>query len=166
MKKNGFVFIESIVVLMVVALSVAMLMSSYTLIARKTKEKENYDKASDKYLLYAIANLGTDSKCNYGVDCVSINSNDPISKTEFAASKDNCNNTKIGSILYDCKDVFDDMGIKYIYVVKNIRNTAIYHPTSLLSKYISDQTQKIIQKTGCKDTLFLLICEGEVINNC
>lgn len=123
MKKNGFVFIESIVVLMIVALSVTMLMSSYTLIARKTKEKENYDKASDKYLLYAIANLGTDSRCNYGVDCVGETPNDPIAVTEFAANKNNCRNTKIGKILYDCEKVFNDMGIKYIYVVKNVRNT-------------------------------------------
>ena len=120
MKKNGFVFIESIVVLMIVALSVTMLMSSYTLIARKTKEKENYDKASDKYLLYAIANLGTNNKCNYGIDC---DGSALLEATEFAASKKNCRNTKMGEILYECDKVFEDMGIKYIYVVKNIRNT-------------------------------------------
>ena len=37
MKKDGFVFVESIVVLVVVALSLAMLISSYSLVTRKTK---------------------------------------------------------------------------------------------------------------------------------
>ncbi len=119
MKKNGFVFVESIVVLMVVALSVAMFMSSYSLMSRKVKEKENYDKASDKYLLYSIANLGTDSKCNYGIDCDEEGKRD----TEFAASASNCKFTKMGGILYDCTQVFEDLDIKYIYVVKNVRNT-------------------------------------------
>ena len=72
MKKKGFVFVESIVVLMVVALSLTVLISSYSLVTRKTKEKEHYDKASDKYLLYAISKLGTDDKCNYSISCTSI----------------------------------------------------------------------------------------------
>ena len=66
MNKKGFVFVESIVVLVVVALSLAMMISSYSLVSRKTKEKEYYNRASDKYLLYSISNLATDDKCNYG----------------------------------------------------------------------------------------------------
>lgn len=118
MKKNGFVFLESVLVLMIVALSVTMLLSSYSLMSRKVKEKENYDKASDKYLLYAIANLGTNSKCNYGIDCDSS-----YGETEFAAGAGNCENTKLGNILFDCNKLFKDLNIKNIYVVKNIRNT-------------------------------------------
>ena len=51
MDKKGFVLLESILVLVVVALSLSVLMSSFSLISRKTKEKEYYDRSSDKYLL-------------------------------------------------------------------------------------------------------------------
>lgn len=64
--KKGFVFIETIIVLMIVTMSLTLLFASYTLIKTKTQEKENYDKISDKYLLYAISNLGTNASYNYG----------------------------------------------------------------------------------------------------
>lgn len=64
--KKGFVFIETIIVLMIVTMSLTLLFASYTLIKAKSQEKENYDKISDKYLLYAISNLGTNASYNYG----------------------------------------------------------------------------------------------------
>lgn len=64
--KKGFVFIETIIVLMIVTMSLTLLFASYTLIKTKSQEKENYDKISDKYLLYAISNLGTNATFNYG----------------------------------------------------------------------------------------------------
>ena len=129
MKKDGFIFVESIVVLVVVALSLAMLISSYSLVSRKTKEKEYYDKASDKYLLYAISNLGTDDICNYSVKCSgSIGGStfkDDTSKIAFRADADSsenyfCKNSKLGSIINDCDLVFKEMNIVHIYVVENI----------------------------------------------
>ena len=69
MKKDGFVFLESVVVLVVVALSLTMLIASYSLVARKTKEKEDYNRTSDKYLVYNISNLGTNDLCNYSSPC-------------------------------------------------------------------------------------------------
>lgn len=65
--KKGFVFIETIIVLMIVTLSLTLLFASYTLIRTKSQEKESYDKISDKYLLYAISNLGTNASNNYGI---------------------------------------------------------------------------------------------------
>lgn len=65
--KKGFVFIETIIVLMLVTMSLTMLISSYTLIKTKSLEKESYDKTSDKYLLYAISTLGTTSQYNYSL---------------------------------------------------------------------------------------------------
>ena len=123
MKKDGFVFMESIVVLVVVALSVATLISSYTLVSRVAKEKENYDKVSDKYLLYTLSKLGTDNTCNYGIGCSSLT----FTGVNFRADKDNsseffCEGTKTGEILIDCAKVFDDMHLVHLYVVNNIRN--------------------------------------------
>ena len=63
--KKGFVFLETIIVLTVVTLSLTILLTSYTLITTKAKERENYDRVSDKYLLYTFSNLGTNTTYNY-----------------------------------------------------------------------------------------------------
>lgn len=120
MKKNGFVFVESIVVLVVVALSLAMMISSYSLITRKTREKEYYNKASDKYLLYAINKLGTTDDCNYVDSCHISDPNDKRNDIDFSATKSNCATTKIGSIIYDCGKVFDELNISRIYFVYDV----------------------------------------------
>ena len=126
MKKNGFVFVESIIVLMVVALSMAMLLSSYSLVQRKTKEKEYYDKSSDKYLLYAISNLGTDDTCNYSVRCSGDSSvnfrSDRNEKLLSGADNPNyCKRSKLGRILYNCDKLMENMQVRSIYVVKDIK---------------------------------------------
>ncbi len=120
MKKNGFVFVESIVVLMVVALSVAMLIASYSLVSRKTKEKENYDKASDRYLLYSISNLGASDNCNYATASTTI---DECNKLNIEVNINNCESSKTGYLMKDCKKVFEDTNLKNLYVVQNVRNT-------------------------------------------
>ena len=122
MNKKGFVFIESILVLVVVALSISMLMSSYSLVARKTKEKEFYNKASDKYLLYSLSNMGTTETCNYGVSCSSLTNKNISFRADVDGSEYLWSNTKVGEIMYDCVKVFKDMNIKHLYVVENIRN--------------------------------------------
>ncbi len=123
MKKDGFVFVESVVVLVVVALSLAMLISSYSLVTRKTKEKERYDKTSDKYLIYVLSNFGTDNECNYSVGCNNLSHKDISFRADVdPASPYNCSATKIGELLYDCNKVFQDMNIVHIYVVENVRN--------------------------------------------
>lgn len=63
--KKGFVFLETIIVLTVVTLSLTILLTSYTLITTKAKERENYDRVSDKYMLYTFSNLGTNTTYNY-----------------------------------------------------------------------------------------------------
>ncbi len=123
MKKDGFVFVESVVVLVVVALSLAMLISSYSLVSRKTKEKENYDRTSDKYLVYVLSKLGTDELCNYGIGCPSLSHKDISFRADVSSSSTfSCTTTKMGEILYDCKKVFEDMNLVHIYVVENVRN--------------------------------------------
>ena len=114
MNKKGFVFVESIVVLMVVTLSVAMLIASYSLVSRKTKEKENYDRASDKYLLYAISTMGTDEKCNYATSNNTIAACNGI---EFEANKTTCTTKKTGYLMKDCTKVFEEAKISNLYVV-------------------------------------------------
>ena len=65
MRKKGFVFLETIIILMLVTVALTTMLASYTLVTTKSYEKQYYDRISDKYLLYAISNLGTTQKDNY-----------------------------------------------------------------------------------------------------
>ena len=116
MNKQGFVFMESVIVLVVVALSLTMLISSYSLITRKTQEKEYYDRASDKYLLYSITNIGISDSCNY-----TLSGSCGYEGINLQANAKNCNNTRVGKLLYNCNKTFQDMNIRYIYVVDDIQ---------------------------------------------
>ena len=65
MKKNGFVFLETVIILMLVTMALTTMLISYTLVTTKSYEKEFYDRISDKYLLYTISNLGVTNAYNY-----------------------------------------------------------------------------------------------------
>ena len=52
MKKDGFVFVESVTVLIVVALSLTMSLSSYELLSSKSKQRKYYDFLLHLYFLY------------------------------------------------------------------------------------------------------------------
>ncbi len=122
MNKKGFVLLESIVVLVVVALSLSILMSSFSLISRKTKEKEFYDRSSDKYLLYAIMNLGTNETCNYWDLNATCGGLLPSQTTlNFSANPNNCGSTKIGKIIPHCGELFEEFGVTNLYVVEDLR---------------------------------------------
>jgi len=122
MKKNGFVFIESIAVLVVVALSLAMLIASYTLISSRTKQKENYDKSSDKYLLYAINNLVSSDECTYAKPCTI---NGASYGVDMVASQTTCKNpgVKTKELMFDCEKVFKKFNIKNLYVIHDLDYT-------------------------------------------
>ncbi len=157
MKKNGFVFIESIVVLVVVALSLAMLTSSYSLVKRKTQEKEYYNKASDKYLLYSISNLGTDDACNYAKECPSLGGGTfkEDSLITFRADIDGeyaCSSSKLGKILYDCNAVFNEMNIVHIYVVENVLEDL--YDSSSISFYDNGTLEFMKSLKKCNDVDF------------
>ena len=125
-RKNGFAFIESVIVLTVVTLSLVLLLTTYSLIARKTKEKENYDRASDKYLLYSIMNLGTNARYNYRTFLEEDLSIGPKITPENCHQNDiikniyNDNDDTSGESEYNCKKIYDSMDIKAIYIVKDI----------------------------------------------
>ena len=109
MKKDGFIFVETVTVLIVLALSLAMSLSSYNLLASKSKQKQYYDIASDKYLVWSINELGNKTGVNY--------------QTPFVATKDTCTSTTMGNVLSDCKSVFKDTNMVYFIVVNNIQKS-------------------------------------------
>lgn len=138
MKKNGFVLLETIVVIMIVTLSLTVLLSSYALVSRKTKEKFYYNNTSDIYLLYSLSNLGTSTKNSYA------------KMSNVVISIDNCNYLKemTGINIFRsggkdyCKDVFRSAGLKKIYIVDNICDTF---------KITTNEGYEEEKKDTCKD---------------
>ena len=147
MKKDGFVFVESIVVLVVVALSVALLISSYSLISRKTKEKEFYDTAGDKYLLYAISQLGSDETCNYaGVGT----GTGECRVVDFVANSTNCASKKPGKMMINCSKLFEDLNVKQLIVISNVREALASNSTAL-SDYDNGVIEYLKTLKACRD---------------
>ena len=107
MEKKGFVFVESLTVIIIVILSLTLLISSYGLVTRKSKENEYYDLPADKYLLYVIGNLGENNEDYNGVT------------TSFVATKDNCSNFMINR-MSDCSKVFEDNDLQYYIVIYSL----------------------------------------------
>ena len=142
--KKGFAFIESVIVLVMVALSITMVYSSFSLISSKLKEKEYYDKASDKYLLLSVSSLGTNEKCNY-TDTESCE----IEGINFQANEDNCTETRMGKILYNCEKVFEDMDMKYLYVVDDINKEL--ESSDALDKYDNGVIEYMKTLKKCSD---------------
>ena len=108
MKKDGFIFVETIVVLVMVVLSLTMVLSSYSLVIRKNNINKYYDRPNEVYALYYIMKLGTTDSDNY----IS-----PL--TEFYVSKSECD-TVMNGYLDDCETVLNDMNIQYLGIISSI----------------------------------------------
>lgn len=135
MKKEGFVFLESVVVLVVVMLALTMLLLTYSLISRRTEEKEDYNKSSDIYLLYSINKMGATEKEYYKVESTDDENEIKKSITDrqypFAADKDTCDLTYMGKLLgtttdsdgntiNECLRLFDTTDLVKIYTVYDV----------------------------------------------
>lgn len=134
MKKNGFMFVESVAVLVVVILSLTLLLSSYALVVRKSKEKDYYDLPSDKYLLYNIGNLGNVSS-SYAVE------------GQFVANVNNCS-TYLNNRMADCSQVFRDNNMVYYIVTYNLNNDL---KTGATSRYDSGTIEYLKTLKRCDD---------------
>lgn len=115
MKKNGFVFVESVTVLIVVALSLTMSLSSYELLSSKSKQRKYYDLASDKYLLWTLNELGNKTGSSY--------------QNNMVASKDNCSSTTMGTVLSNCVQVFKDTDLVYFIKVNDVEKALKNDPS-------------------------------------
>lgn len=146
-KKNGFVFLESVISLVVVALALTAFLKSYTTLATISKQNEVYDNISDKYLLYSIANLGAKGSNRLNSICVITRGNvdygfgaskegiwslgqNSLQRNQscwtdnfFTAEKDASGNVKSAEEVR--KEMFDDTGLVYFYYIKNL-NSDIY----------------------------------------
>lgn len=148
-EKNGFVFLETVVVLIIVTLSLTMLLSSYSLLARKSKQNETYDNVSDKYLLYSISSLGTTGTYNYNVFA------------DFSANAMNCMESPMSNIFLcnevtsdrktclnnNCSNLFSSTGLVNLYLVSDIDMTL--SDSSLSSKIDNGTIQYMKTLKAC-----------------
>lgn len=147
MKKDGFIFMESLTVLIVVLLSTTMLLSSYSLFVRKSKERENYNFPGDRYLLFNIAQLNASSDEYYKNGGYIANRRDASS-----TNLNSCENTPLNDRLSDCKQVFKDNNLVYFIVIKDIKQEL--KRTDITSVYDSGTIEylKTLKKTSNYDT--------------
>ena len=112
MKKNGFVFVETIVILVMVILALTLFLSSYFLLTRKSKARDYYNLPNDKYLLFNISNIW--SLGNKGEFAYDTNSS-------FVMDKNSCTGKilKYGST-EECKKIFDDTNLERYAVIYSI----------------------------------------------
>ena len=120
-KKNGFVFLESVIVLVVVALALTGFLITYTVLSNNARRKEHYDNTSDKYLLYAISSIGTTgdrnfTNCHNGVgEDFSINidtaATSCIGTTFYGTRIEN------GRTIHEIDEMFNDTGLVYLYYI-------------------------------------------------
>ncbi|MBQ4262737.1 MAG: type II secretion system protein [Bacilli bacterium] len=140
--KKGFIFVETIVILTVVALSLSIVLATYSLITRKSKIKEYYNLSSDLYLIYNISQLGTTNRYNYGTF------------NDFWINKNTCSD-KIGQIITNCSDLFTNNNIQNIGIFTNIDDTIKNNTYSLdtgtieflntLKKYYDEERKQPIK---------------------
>ena len=135
MKKNGFMFVESLTVLVIVVLSLTLLITSYSLVTRKSKEQEYYDLPSDKYLLYTIGNLGDTSA-------------DFSSNVSFIVNKDNCN-SQLGDRMTNCSLVFEQNNLVYFAIIHDLKNDLC--SSNVTSKYDSALLEYLKTLKRCND---------------
>lgn len=138
MKKNGFVFLETMVVLVTVVLSLSMLLISYTLLKSKTKETENYNKSGDLYILYNISTMGTNDESNYQL------------KNTFIVNRDNCN-TVMGEYINNCSELFDQTYLVNFGIVKNIKTEL--NSSNVVDKYDNGTIEFLKTLSRCKDSV-------------
>ena len=109
MNKKGFMFIETIVVLVVVALSLTSLLASYSLITRKVESRKHYDLPSDLYFVYSISKLGATKTVNY-----------QNVGTDFIVTRDNCQGSYMGQMVSNCNQLFKDTNLIYFGVINDV----------------------------------------------
>lgn len=157
--KNGFVFLESVIVLMVVALSLSLIYASYSLVTRKSASKETYDRASDKYLLYTLSNLGTTNTKNYSKILSASSSN----VVKISTNSCNITSNNLGEIFKsndDCNKALQSLNVVYLYLIKDV-NDALQTPniTSTIDNGSIDyiKTLKKCYDTNCTNHINYMI---------
>src|SRR5574344_533524 len=109
MKKNGFVMIETIIVMTVLSVGMISLYATYSLLASKATTKSKYDNAEYIYKTYFIAKNKT---CKFASNIETITNLNKVA-TSLGANKIYCI-MNITSVVKDNLLSFDGTTIDYL----------------------------------------------------
>ena len=90
MKKNGFVFLETIVVISVLSITLLLLFSSYSFMLRKSRDRATFDDIDLIYRTYYIKDIIDNYKANWAA-------NDSRSSIMFYIERNNLECSTMGS---------------------------------------------------------------------
>lgn len=116
MNNKGFIFLETISILMVVALSLTILLASYTLVYTKAKQHKYYDQPRDLYALYAVANI---------IDTSTLDSNVVMVSNSSSCEKVDGKDTILGKSIENCSDFMNDFNMTTFAVIEDL-NSELY----------------------------------------
>ena len=111
MNKKGFIFLETVSILMVVALSLITLLASYTLVYTKSLQHKYYDQPRDLYTLYSVANL---------IDTSSLSDNVIMVSNANSCELNDGKTTVLGETINDCSDFMNKINMVTFAVVDDI----------------------------------------------
>lgn len=125
MKKNGFVFVETIVVLVVLVVGMVSLYAFYNGITANIEKREYYDNISDLYKTEIVRNYINTSSLS-GTGLVEITSSNFIDNTKYSTlleelniEKIYVNNSSIESILSDTSSITPNSFIEYLKTIRS-----------------------------------------------
>lgn len=113
-KKNGFVMIETIIVISVLSVGLISMYASYALILNKTNTISNYDMPSDVYRSYSISKYLFDLSNGFTSFPIVNNNGYVIINVDDSSIK----NTTLTNLDYD---VLKDLNVEKVYIFKDTR---------------------------------------------
>lgn len=131
MKKNGFVFMETIVVISVLSITLIMLFASYSYILRKSREKNTYDTTEAIYKTYYVKNVIDSYKAQHSGTGLSIlyyvNNNPECTRKNFGSEYSytcDLSNSNYSGYLKQIKRAFEVDKIYYLNPNKIIKSNS------------------------------------------
>lgn len=144
MKKNGFVMIETIIVMTVLSVGMISLYATYSLLASKATTKSKYDNAEYIYKTYFIANFIAKNKtCKFANNIETITNLNKVA-TSLGANKIYCI-MNIPSVVKDNLLNFDGTTIDYLRSIKN--NYTATQKLYIVQFKVKDSTDDSLYKT-------------------
>jgi len=108
-KKDGYIFIETILAALVVIVSLTTVISTYSLITRKNEINKYYNRPNELYSLYYIMKLGDEKDI------------DTFYNEDFLVNKSSCNEKL--NYLVNCSAIMEELNIINIGYVSSIKET-------------------------------------------
>ncbi len=172
MNKKGFIFVETIVVLVITLLALALMLSSCLLIVRKTNINRYYNRPNELYALRTFISIGT-SETNQYSERFLLNSGDACQSSSPIVPEH--------MSVEDCTKLLNKFHIKKIGYITDINEelSAMKDDPNILAQYDTELVNFInnlqtVEKANKEDPgvsikyvigeFYLRVSEGDIIN--